>query len=297
MPLLAMFTAVFFWSGLLVAQKYLGNVLSVAETGLFRFALAATLLWIVVFATRQDARIRNKAEARPLLMGIFEPGLAGLFVIWGLQYTSVITASVLWSLMPLIMPILGRVILKEPLRPVVGIAAVIAVAGSWVLIAGQQSTGQGSMLGDILVALGVASACTNQLIARSVAQTLGRPLVTTSYQVTVSMLLAAAILLATEGFQVSWPALGLLDYAAIGFIGFAGGLGTFLLYNYALRYMPVGRISLFPPLVGPVGTVMAALLLGERLTLTDMAAITIIVFAAMLPTLVPEPARPGKNGA
>jgi drug/metabolite transporter (DMT)-like permease len=284
-PVAAMLTAVFFWSGLLVAQKFLGGILGVAEIALCRFALAAAILWMVVLATRQPVRIRNRAQARPLLMGILEPGTAGFMVIWGLQHTSVITGAVLWSIMPLVMPVLGRVILKEPLRLIVAISAVIAVAGSAVLVLGQQGSGQGSMFGDILVFLGVSAACTNQLIARRVAQTGGRPLVTTSYQVTVSATLALVILILTGGFQADTARLGALEIGAIAFMGVAGGIGTFFLYNFALRYMPVGRVSLFPPLVGPVGTAMAAILLGEQLSLTDGLAIAVILFAAILPTL------------
>jgi drug/metabolite transporter (DMT)-like permease len=193
---------------------------------------------------------------------------------------------VLWSIMPLVMPVLGRIVLKEPLRLIVAVSAVIAVTGSAVLVTGQESSGQGSLLGDILVFLGVSCACTNQLIARTVARTGGRPLVTTSYQVTASATLALVVLAFSGGFQVDFAS---LDATAIGsmlFLGVGGGIGTFLLYNFALRYMPVGRVSLFPPLVGPVGTVMAALLLGEHVSVTDGMAIAVILFAAMLPTLV-----------
>lgn len=286
MPVAAMMTAVFFWAGMLVAQKFLGDVLSIAEIALCRFGLAATILWVIVLATGQPVRIRSRADARPLLMGILEPGTAGFMVIWGLQYTSVITAAVLWSIMPLVMPVLGRIILKEPLRLIVAVSAVIAVTGSAVLVSGQQGSGQGSMIGDILVFLGVSAACTNQLIARRVAQTSGRPLVTTSYQVTASTCLAVVVMVVTGGPQVDPAELEATDIGAMLFLGVAGGIGTFFLYNFALRYMPVGRISLFPPLVGPVGTTLAAILLGEQLSLTDGLAIAVILFAAMLPTLV-----------
>ena len=67
-------------------------------------------MWLIVLVTRTDARLR-RVGWRPLVMGLLEPGLVTLVVSLGLTMTSPVNGSVFWSLTPLIMPILGRVVL------------------------------------------------------------------------------------------------------------------------------------------------------------------------------------------
>jgi drug/metabolite transporter (DMT)-like permease len=62
------------------------------------------------------------------------------------------------ELTPLIMPILGRVVLGEPIEILVAVAAVIAFSGTVILVWGQSHHGGGSVVGDILVGCGVLAA-------------------------------------------------------------------------------------------------------------------------------------------
>ena len=102
----------------------------------------------------------------------------------------------------------------------------------------------------------VACASANQLVARRVATTRREPIATTSYQ-----LLSASALALVYLFWMAPPAQPYqgADGATYGVLCFLilTTAGPFLLYNYALQYLPVGRISLFGPLTGPIGVVLA----------------------------------------
>ena len=63
-------------------------------------------------------------------MGLLEPGLVTFLVSLGLTMTSPVSGSVFWALTPLIVPILGRVVLGEPIEIVVLVAAMIAFSGT-----------------------------------------------------------------------------------------------------------------------------------------------------------------------
>jgi drug/metabolite transporter (DMT)-like permease len=58
-----------------------------------------------------------------------------------------------------------------------------------------------------------------------------------------------------------------------------------LIYNYALRHLPVGRISLFISLIAPLAAPMAAWYLGTQVTVLDYAAIAVVLFGVLLPSL------------
>ncbi len=284
LPVLAMLGAVALSAASLVGGKYMLDLLAPSEFLAVRLGLGALWLWLLVIIRLPVAAWR-RVDRRILLMGLLDPGLVAVLMIYGLLYSTAITASVMWSLMPLAMPILGRVFLKETVQPSVLAAAGLAIAGSTMLAWGQASAGTGSWVGVALIVAGVASACANQLIARKVAVGGGLPLVTTTYQITIAALLALG-LIAVERPEIAVQALDWGDIGLILVLSVAGGAGPFLLYNYALRTMQVGRISLFAPLVGPVGAVMAMGLIGEALPSRDAAAIGLVLFAAFLPNLI-----------
>lgn len=285
LPTLAMLAAVFLWSSATPGAKYALTEITVAEFVVLRLSLAAIALWLIVVATNTNARLRNVGW-RPLVMGLLEPGLVTLLVSVGLTMTSPISASVFWSLTPLMMPLLGRVVLGEAIEIAVLIAAVIAFGGTVILIWGQSHHGGGSVLGDACVAAGVLASAVNALLARRNAQTGANPLVTSSWQLTSACALAAVLLWimppgSMRVVEASMPTIAVLLY-----LGLVVSVGVYILSNYAVRHLPVGRMSLLGCLVAPLGTTMSALLLGTKVSAWDLFAVGLVILAVALPTFV-----------
>jgi drug/metabolite transporter (DMT)-like permease len=183
LPTLAMLAAVFLWSSATPASKFALQEIPPAELVVLRLSLAAVALWLIVFAMRPDVRLRTVGW-RPLVMGLLEPGLVTFLVSVGLTMTSPVSGSVFWGLMPLLMPLLARIVLGEQIEIVVLAAAAIAFGGTVILVWGQTHHGGGSLLGDFIVASGVLASALNGLIARRNAQAGANPLVTASWQLT-----------------------------------------------------------------------------------------------------------------
>ncbi|HEU0158163.1 MAG TPA: DMT family transporter [Hyphomicrobiaceae bacterium] len=282
---LAMLGAVCLWSSATPVTKLAVAEIAVGEFVTLRLALAAAALWLIVAVTGAKAHLRGVGW-RPLVMGLLEPGLVTLVVSVGLTMTSPVNGSVFWSLTPLLMPLLGYLVLGERLELAVLAAAAMAFAATMLLVWGQNQHGGGSWLGDMFVAGGVIASAVNALLARRTAQAGANPLVTSCWQLTAGAMLAAllaAFLPATGAhvFDASRPALLSLVYLGLVVSG-----GVFILSNYALRHLPVGRAGLFSCLVGPVGTAMAALLLGTELSSLDLVALAMVVGAVLLPSLL-----------
>jgi drug/metabolite transporter (DMT)-like permease len=287
---LAMLAAVCLWSSATPATKLAVAEIAVAEFVALRLALAAVALWLIVAVTGAKARLRGVGW-RPLLMGALEPGLVTLVVSLGLTMTSPVNGSVFWSLTPLLMPVLGYLVLGERLELTVLAAAALAFAATMLLVWGQNQHGGGSWIGDVCVAGGVLASAANALLARRTAQAGANPLVTSCWQLTSACLVAALllVLLPATGVHVveaSPPAL-----LALLYLGLVVSGGVYILSNYALRHMPVGRMGLFSCLVGPVGTAMSALLLGTKVSALDLVALAIVLGAVLLPSLIAWRAR------
>lgn len=282
---LAMMGAVLLWSSATPSTKFALAEIAVAEFVMLRLALAGCALWLIVLATRTPANLRSVGW-RPLVMGLLEPGLVTLLVAIGLTMTSPVSGSVFWSLTPLLMPVLGRVVLGERIEAMVLFAAVLAFGGTMILVWGQAQHGGGSMIGDLFVASGVLASAINGLLARRNAQAGANPLVTSSWQLTSGCAVVAPLLLVLPSsgahpHEASVQAIGVLLY-----LGLVVSVGVYILSNYATRHLPVGRMSLLGCLVAPVGTAISAVLLGTHVSALDIAGISVVVLAVALPSLV-----------
>jgi drug/metabolite transporter (DMT)-like permease len=65
----------------------------------------------------------------------------------------------------------------------------------------------------------------------------------------------------------------------LSFITFA----AYLFYNYALRRVPIGRISLMYPLTGPIGATSAWIVIDAEITLKIFIALAIILTGTIIP--------------
>ena len=279
--LLAMLGAVVLWSAAVPFTKLAVAEIAAVEFVVLRLGLAALCLWLMVWASRADARPR-RVGWRPFVMGCLEPGLVSFLVALGLTLTSPINGSVFWSLSPIIMPLLGRLVLGERIEGVVLLAALIAFAGTVLLAWGQAGHGGGNLLGDLLLAAGVTASAVNSLIARRTAQAGANPLVTSSWQVTAACGVTLLLLFVLPpGGHVTAASRGAVG--ALLFLGLVVSSGVFILSNYALRHLPVARWSLLGSLVAPVGAAISALVLGTQVTLLDAFAIALVMAAVALP--------------
>ena len=282
---LAMLGAVALWSSATPATKLAVTEITVTEFVAGRLMLAAGALWLIVALTHANVRL-SQVGWRPLLMGLLEPGLVTLVVSLGLTMTSPVNGSVFWSLTPLLMPVLGYLVLGERMEATVIIAAIIAFAATMLLVWGQNQHGGGHWLGDLCVATGVVASATSALIARRTAQAGANPLVTSCWQLTTGCVFATVMTSFLPSTGASLAQASGVALTALAFLGLVVSVGVYILSNYALRHLPVGRMGLFNCLVGPIGTALSALVIGTEVSALDGLALAMVIVAVLLPSLV-----------
>jgi drug/metabolite transporter (DMT)-like permease len=285
MPALAMVLAAACWASTVIANKSIIDLLAVTEITSMRFLIGAAMMFLLAAMAGQLGSLR-KVGLGPILMGFLEPGGASLFMVWGVAHTSAISASVIMSTIPILMPVLGWAVLREPMRASVLIGAAFAVAGTILLVQGQSAHAGGDMKGDLLVLIGVLFVCANQLVARRVAQAHGSAVAVSALQLSAAALLSMAVLATIERPPVYLAHFDGEIAATVVFIGFMGGAIPFVLYNFSLRYLPVGNLALFVSLIAPMGALMAWAYLDTPVTGTDALAIAMVVFGVAMPTLL-----------
>jgi len=285
LPTLAMLGAVFLWSSATPGTKRALTEIALADFVIIRLSLAAVALWLIVLVTRTSASLLHVGW-RPLIMGLLEPGLVTLLVSLGLTMTSPVSASVFWGLTPLIMPILGRAVLGERMEFVVFLAAAIAFGGTLILVWGQSHHGGGTLLGDICVASGVLASAVNALLSRRNAQAGANPLVTSSWQLTSACCVAFLLPFVVPPSSARALDASAQSIAVLAYLGLVVSVGVYILSNYAIRHLPVGRMSLLGCLTAPFGAMLSAILLGTEVSTWDVLGLGLVVVAVALPSLV-----------
>ena len=283
LAMLAMFVAMSLWSSSMVGLKSIVDAATIGEIVFLRFAIAAAVLWLAVALTRQRFRIRE-IGLTPALMGTIEPGIISLVMVAGMVHASPISAALIFSLMPVIQPITGRLILREPVQPTVVAGALVAIAGTGLFVSGHTG-GQQSLLGEGLIAVALLLACFNQLIARRVAQVHGKPIVVSAIQLSAAAVVGGVFLVFVERPPSLLVGMDVEVGATILYLGLLASAAPFFLYNFALRTLSVGRASLFPCLLAPLAAPLAAAYLGTPVSLRDVVAIAVVVLGVLLPAL------------
>ena len=251
-----------------------------------RFFIAFLLMLFLCLALRVDISIK-KVGIKPFLMGLLNPFLVTLSFHIGLLFTSPINGVAIISTLPLMQPFVAKLFLKEKIEIKVIVGVCVTLIGTYLLLTNQFNSGAGNYLGDLIIFLGMLCASTNEVIGRKFMQTKVNQISVNTYQYLTCFILSIFILVIiwpNSSFEYSFhfkltpSAIAALTLSLITF-------ASYLFYNYALRRLPVGRISLMYPLTGPIGATSAWLVIDAKISLMIFLSLFIILIGTIIPYL------------
>jgi len=250
-----------------------------AASMLFPFALARSRGEIKTFSAREWGLV--------LVAGMFL-GLHFVFWIGSLYHTRVASASVLVSLSPIFLAVIGFFVLKEKPSKAVIIAIVVATAGTillgWSDLQHEQALGSNPLLGNSMALFAALLVSVYLLIGRVVRQSRSwLAYVAPLYAVTALTTLGVALIRDIPLLGYGWETYGLcLSMAVIPQLMGHGAL------NYAVRFFPaatIGLVSLFEP-VG--ASLLAFAFFAEIPTILGVFAMAVILVSVSLAMRSPE---------
>ena len=264
-----------------MVQKDLAREFPAADVVALQFTLALGPMWLIcVFLGVQPRRWSQVVPG--LLWGCLTPGLVFLFASAGAARTDGVSVALIWSITPLIVPVLGRLFLSERFHWTLPAGAAVAFVGVIVLTLDRQAIGEGDTLGNLLVALGMLSAAFGQIVGRRLNTRSAPWFRIATLQVTGATGIAWVIALADGEFSapsiVDTDAMGKLAFLVVGMT-----MANFIGYNLALSRIPVAWISLYSSLNPAIGTAAAVLLLSALVRPYDVIGITIVMAGVALP--------------
>ena len=219
----------------------------------------------------QKARLSRAQWRSVVIFGICQNALYLGFNFVAMTRVEAGLASIIASMMPLMVALLGWIVFGEKVRPL-GVAGLCGGFLGAALIMGSRLSGGVDGLGVILCLLGMAALAVATLSVRS-ATSGGNLLMIVGLQMLVGSAALTVPALTLETWAVNWtPRLG-LAFASTTLV--PGLLATWVWFRLVGRIGAV-RAATFHFLNPVIGVSTGALLLGERLAPLDLLGVAII---------------------
>ena len=236
----------------------------------FRFALSGLIAVAIAGALGQSWRLTRPIARSVVIFGLCQNALyLGLNFI-ALQWVQASLASIIASAMPLIVAALGWLMGRERIGPLGQTGLALGFAGV-ALVMGTRVSGGADPMGIALCIIGATALAVATLTVRSVSAG-GNLLMVVGLQMWVGSAALALIAALTEPFTAH---ITLSLTLAFLYQLFVPGLAATLLWFSLVKRIGAVRASTFHFLNPFFGVTIAALLLGEHISATDIAGVLI----------------------
>jgi drug/metabolite transporter (DMT)-like permease len=256
-----------FWSANFIFAKLAIRELPSVLVVCLRTLLAGVVMW-PVYAFARDRfepgmRVWRRQDV-PMLTALGVLGVIGnqLLFIVGLSMTSVAHGSVITALAPLFVLSGAAVIGQEHFTGRKLIGMLVAAGGVGVLQIGRSHSGGATFAGDLIMVASQVVFAAFTVLSKRVAAQFG-----TITLNTFAFLCGALILLPFTVWDLSRIDVARVSYAAwmsVAYMALFPSIAGYLIYSYALRYLPASRVSSVSYLQPVLATLLAVFFLREQ---------------------------------
>lgn len=257
------------WSGTAIANKVAVAHMDAMTAGVLRSMLAGLIAAGIAAAARLPFPPTGRQRGLLVLSGVTSFAVWPALLSLGLGYTTANHAGLIMAMIPVFTGLIAAAFDRRWPRAGWWAGVLVAGAGTFVLLfyrsGGALLAEGGSLLGDLIVLSGVAVCALGYVAGGRLSPVIGT-------WATTFWGLAAATVLLVPGFlllapRTAWDAVGAEGWAAIAYLTLLSSLAGYAAWFWALGRGGIARIGSWQ-FAQPVLTVLlAALLLGEAVTL------------------------------
>ena len=278
LPLFLLGGAVLFWGTSFVAMKTALDSFQPMTVVWLRMVVAAVAF--APFWHRLPKPDYRRGDWKVLaLASLCIPCLYYLGEGFAVRFTTSSQAGVISAIVPLLVAGGAWLVLKERLTWRGAVAIALSLGGVAMLSLGgvAQESASNPLLGNLLE-LGAMFAAAGSMLSIKHLSARYDPWLLTGMQAVVGALFFAPLALGTP---IVWAAATPVAWGCVVYLGIAVSLGSFGLYNSALRMMPASRAALSVNLVPAVALLSGWLIRGESLSWVQLLACAVIVGAVV----------------
>jgi drug/metabolite transporter (DMT)-like permease len=266
---LALLLAMLLWGSSFVALKLAFQAFQ-PLTVIFARLLVASLCCLPFLGLLRGVQLRRQDLKYLALMALLEPCLYFLFEANALANTTASQAGMVTALLPLLVAVAAGLLLHERVTPRNAAGFALAVLGAaWLSLSAEASAdAPNPLLGNLLEFLAMVCAAGFIVTLKRLTHNYG-PLFLTAVQAVVGSLFYLPLLFLPA---TAWPATPEpVPILAVLYLGSCVTLGAYALYTYGISRLPATQSAAFVNLIPVFTVILSALLLGERLSVAQVA--------------------------
>jgi len=281
---IALMTAAFLWAVSFVATRVALQTVPPLTVVTLRLLISALcfLPWVIVTVGTKGIDLRSMGQL--FLLSLFGTSLHYATQTAGLQYTTATNGSVYTTTGPITILLLSAVFLGEriTLRKAVGVA--VAMIGVLVVMGWETLSAfeLGNVKGDLLVLSSIVMWGLFTVFGKKMTDQLG------ALRVTAWVTILGAVTMIPAGWgEARARGFSLVDasgeaWVAIAFLGVACSFFATLLYFVALGLSESQKVGVYLYTIPPMTAVVAALYLGEVITLNLVSGAVLVITGVAL---------------
>ncbi len=276
----ALLTAMFLWGSSFVAMKYAIGNLDPMLVVCARMVIAS-ICFLPFLRSFSRLRLSRKQVLLLAGMGLCEPCLYFLFEAAALNLTSASQASMITTMLPLLVAVAAALFLGETVtrRIIVGLF-LAAVGAVWLSLAASVSEhAPHPILGNSLEFLAMVTATGYIILLKKLSADLPTLFLTAAQSVIGALFFLLILLITDIHIPETIPLPALLS---VLYLGTFVSVGAYGLYNYGVSRVPANQAAAFINLIPLWAIVLGVLLLGEQFTGWQFAAGLLIFVGVMM---------------
>jgi drug/metabolite transporter (DMT)-like permease len=284
-PILEAIFAVVVWGGTFIATKIALKEVSPATIVWLRFAMGVVILGATVILRKQFAFPEKGEWAYFALLGFIGVTFHQWLQANGLKTAQATTTAWIVASTPVFIAILGWLVLKEKMGWVRSGGIALAAAGVLLVVSkgnlGALFTGKEGTIGDLLVFISAPNWAVYTILSRR--ELARHPAARMMFFVMLFGWLFTSVWI--FGFGPGISEIGHLTFSGWSAILMLGVLGSglaYIAYYDALQALPASQLGAFLNIEPLVTALLAAVMIGERITIISLIGGAVIIFGVWL---------------
>jgi drug/metabolite transporter (DMT)-like permease len=277
----AVMLSMIFWSFSFIWFKIANLSFSPITIIFFRLLLAVMILTAYLSVKGKFQKIKKEDRKLFLMLALFEPFFYFLGESNGLTYVSSTTCSIIISTIPVIAALGAWLIFREKLKALNYAGILLSFIGIIIFVITPSGTLTINVKGLLLLGLAVISAVGyNLTLSRLVGSY--TPVYIVNVQNIIGALLFLPVFIFTDLGNFHFKAHDLRSFIPIFELSLFASCGAFILFAYSVRNMGISRANVFTNCIPVFTAVFSFIILGEKLTLQNLAGMAIVITGLFL---------------
>ncbi len=279
---ITVFIAMLCWSLTFVWYKEVYETFTPIGTVFLRLSIASILLFIFTKVIKRMQPIQKNDRLTFLGLAFFEPFLYFFSESQGMQYVSPTEGAVIIAIIPLLTPIMARIIFKDKVTVLNLIGLVISFAGVVLVVTNSGFHWKAPAIGVLFMFMAVLAALGYSAIIMKLSGKYN-PFTIITYQNTIAATLFLPIFLIFDiqniitvnyTFHNIWPLLKLAVVASAI---------AYLFFVYSISKIGIVQANMFTNLIPVFAALFAWYMLGDELSWRTINGVALVVVGLFLP--------------